>query len=117
MFDSPQTSQVKSEFDFGTLSTGSLPNPDANAQSAAQSNATPGPLPPVKADAGDWDAMFSDLKPAGSDSPKEEERPEAKRTESNDDDPMLKQLVGMGYTRDQSLSALEKYDYNLERVS
>ena len=117
VFDSPQTSQVKSEFDFGTLSTGSLPNADANAQAAAESNATPGPLPPVKADAGDWDAMFSDLKPAGSGSPKEEERPEAKRTESGDDDPMLKQLVGMGYTRDQSLSALEKYDYNLERVS
>lgn len=119
MFDSPQTSQVKSDFDFGTLSTGSLPsaNANANAQAAAESNATPGPLPPVKADAGDWDAMFSDLKPAGSDSPKDEERPETKRMESSDDDPMLKHLVGMGYTRDQSLSALEKYDYNLERVS
>lgn len=117
VFDSPQPSQMKSEstYDFGTLSTGSLPN--ANAQAAAESNATPGPLPPVKADAGDWDAMFSELEPAGNGSPKEEERPGAKRADTGDDDPMLKQLVGMGYTRDQSVSALEKYDYNLERVS
>lgn len=119
VFDSPQPSQVKSEstFDFGTLSTGSLPNANANAQAqaAAESNATPGPLPPVKADTGDWDAMFSGLEPAGSESP-QEERPAAKRAET-DDDPMLKQLVGMGYSRDQAVGALEKYDYNLERVS
>ena len=117
VFDSPQPSQVKSEsFDFGTLSTGSLPHPDANAQAAAESNATPGPIPPVKADTGDWDAMFSGLEPAGSGEPEEEKRPAAKRADT-DDDPMLKQLVGMGYPRDSALGALEKYDYNLERVS
>lgn len=33
------------------------------------------------------------------------------------DDPILKNLTGMGYARDDALKALEKYDYNLERVS
>lgn len=33
------------------------------------------------------------------------------------DDPILKNLTSMGYSRSDALSALEKYDYNLERVS
>ena len=33
------------------------------------------------------------------------------------DDPILKNLTGMGYSRADALAALEKYDYNLERVS
>jgi epidermal growth factor receptor substrate 15 len=32
------------------------------------------------------------------------------------DDPILKNLTGMGYPRNDALAALEKYDYNLERV-
>ena len=32
------------------------------------------------------------------------------------DDPILKRLTGMGYPREQSLSALEKFDYNLDKV-
>ncbi len=33
------------------------------------------------------------------------------------DDPILKELRDMGYERKDALAALEKYDYNLERVS
>jgi epidermal growth factor receptor substrate 15 len=33
------------------------------------------------------------------------------------DDPILKNLTSMGYPRGDALAALEKYDYNLERVS
>jgi epidermal growth factor receptor substrate 15 len=33
------------------------------------------------------------------------------------DDPILKRLTGMGYPRDQSLDALEKFDYNIDKVS
>lgn len=33
------------------------------------------------------------------------------------DDPILKSLTSMGYPRDQALGALEKYDYNLDKVS
>ncbi|KAL9050379.1 MAG: hypothetical protein Q9162_006659 [Coniocarpon cinnabarinum] len=32
------------------------------------------------------------------------------------DDPILKSLTGMGYPREKALAALEKYDYNLEKV-
>ncbi|MCJ1474984.1 hypothetical protein MMC13_003644 [Lambiella insularis] len=33
------------------------------------------------------------------------------------DDPILKRLTGMGYPRDESLSALEKFDYNLDKAA
>ncbi|KAK4142000.1 uncharacterized protein C8A04DRAFT_38654 [Dichotomopilus funicola] len=36
--------------------------------------------------------------------------------EGEHDDPILKNLTGMGYSRKEALAALEKYDYNLERV-
>ena len=32
------------------------------------------------------------------------------------DDPILKRLTGMGYSRDVSVAALEKFDYNLDKV-
>lgn len=32
------------------------------------------------------------------------------------DDPILKSLTGMGYAREKALAALEKYDYNLDKV-
>jgi len=32
------------------------------------------------------------------------------------DDPILKRLTGMGYSREKALDALEKYDYDINRV-
>ena len=32
------------------------------------------------------------------------------------DDPILKDLMGLGYSRNYSVAALEKFDYNLEKV-
>lgn len=49
-----------------------------------------------------------------------EERPAPGRalTESGEhDDPIVKNLTSMGYSRQDAVKALEKYDYNLERVS
>ena len=37
-------------------------------------------------------------------------------TGTEHDDPILKRLTGMGYPRDESLQALEKFDYNLDKV-
>ena len=37
-------------------------------------------------------------------------------TGTEHDDPIVKQLTGMGYSRDVSVAALEKYDYNLGKV-
>ena len=38
-------------------------------------------------------------------------------TGTEHDDPFLKRLTGMGYPRDEALNALEKYDYNMDKVS
>jgi epidermal growth factor receptor substrate 15 len=85
----------------------------------------------------DWDAIFADLngpapaattaaepaKPLGNGTTAAAattERPAIGRalTETGvHDDPILKNLTGMGYARNDALAALEKYDYNLERVS
>jgi epidermal growth factor receptor substrate 15 len=81
----------------------------------------------------DWDAIFAGLdvptttestdiaKPIGNGtSSSSVERPQLGRalTEAGvHDDPILKNLTGMGYPRKEALAALEKYDYNLERVS
>lgn len=95
-------------------------------------------------DAHDWDAIFAGLgEPASTTAPvptneleptstsakttnganlnvSAPERPAIGRalTEAGvHDDPILKSLMALGYSRPDSLSALEKYDYNLERVS
>ena len=83
----------------------------------------------------DWDAIFANLdapahpattaepaKPVGNGTAEAEakERPAIGRalTETGvHDDPILKNLTTMGYARNDALAALEKYDYNLERVS
>jgi len=47
-------------------------------------------------------------------------RPQAGRALSQGtehDDPILKRLTGMGYSRDESLAALERFDYNIDKVS
>lgn len=36
--------------------------------------------------------------------------------ETEHDDPILKRLTGMGYSRQESLAALETYDYNIDKV-
>jgi epidermal growth factor receptor substrate 15 len=133
VFDSsPPASQTKSEstafgvessFDFGAASTTSAAGttPAADSTGLAQKTA---PTPP---DAHDWDAIFATLEPpsdtaggSSSQSPKEARpvAPGRALTEGGEhDDPILKNLTSMGYSRADALLALEKYDYNLERVS
>ena len=36
---------------------------------------------------------------------------------TTNDDPILQKLTSMGYARSVALNALEKYDYNVDRVS
>ncbi|KAF2221413.1 hypothetical protein BDZ85DRAFT_221317 [Elsinoe ampelina] len=46
-------------------------------------------------------------------------RPDVERTmseSSEHDDPILKRLTGMGYTRQKALDALEKYDYDINKA-
>jgi epidermal growth factor receptor substrate 15 len=99
---------------------------------------SPGPTTATTAavnDSHDWDAIFAGLDGPGTEAaapPATEpskplgngtgapERPQIGRalTEAGvHDDPILKNLTTMGYKRADALAALEKYDYNLERVS
>ncbi|GKT57223.1 UBA/TS-N domain-containing protein [Colletotrichum tofieldiae] len=132
VFDSsPPPSQAKTEstafgqessYDFGSVS----PNPAAGANAGASAKGTGAP------EAQDWDAIFASLD-SPSDAnvnpttsapapapPAEEARPAPGRalTQSGEhDDPILKNLTSMGYSREDSILALEKYDYNLERAA
>ncbi|OAA80331.1 EF hand domain protein [Akanthomyces lecanii RCEF 1005] len=119
-FDSPPASQAKGDHGgFGNESSFDfIPSNPAGAESKG-------------AESHDWDAIFSGLDssdPAGStaaDSKKDEskllDRPPAVGRALTDkgehDDPILKSLTGMGYSRPDALAALEKYDYNLERAA
>ena len=92
----------------------------------------------------DWDAMFAGLEtpqntngvqaeskpaqsfslgqlqpPGGASSSTQPSKPPLARaisTGTDHDDPILKRLTGMGYPRDASLKALEKFDYNIDKV-
>jgi epidermal growth factor receptor substrate 15 len=134
MFDSPPQSKdtehsthgngfSSSDGAFGDFT--SSPHPSQPAATTAAVN-----------DSHDWDAIFAGLdgpgteaatppvtetpKPLGNGTSAPPERPQIGRalTEAGvHDDPILKNLTGMGYPRGDALAALEKYDYNLERVS
>jgi len=125
----------ESQFDFvsGTSVSGSTTG--TQQQPTSSGNMTGGAGAP---EAADWDAIFAGLddtprassppttkdgaaeKNAASAVGKESERPNAPgralTEEGEHDDPILKNLTSMGYARADALAALEKYDYNLERV-
>lgn len=122
VFDSPPPSQAKGDHGFGNESSFDfIPSNPAggDAKGAAEGH--------------DWDAIFAGLDSSdpiastAADAKKDDktaattlERPPAVGRALTDkgehDDPILKSLTGMGYSRPDSLAALEKYDYNLERV-
>ena len=55
----------------------------------------------------------------GQAAPKATQKPSLRRVTTEDteqDDPILKRLTGMGFSRDESLQALENFDYNLDKV-
>ena len=129
VFDSsPPASQTKSDSTaFGNESS-------FDFVSAPSSGAPQAPAPGTQqkaADTHDWDAIFSGLDspsaaaatPVVSEKPASPQlgtapKPAGKDTDPfPNDDPILKNLTSMGYSRDAAVSALEKYDYNLERVS
>ena len=123
VFDSsPPPSQTKSESAFGNESSFDfIPSNPAGAPPSQQQKNT--------GDAHDWDAIFAGLDSSDTAAPTlsgdgtkptEGDRPDAPGRALTDkgehDDPILKSLTGMGYSRDDAVAALEKYDYNLERV-
>lgn len=135
VFDSsPPSSQTKgasgttapfgqeSSYDFGNTSSVST-----TAAGPGESGNSSLSKPSQPAGSHDWDAIFATLD-APSESltvstppPSKQPEPSPSREKSTtedgkDDDPILKDLTSMGYSRADALLALEKYDYNLERV-
>ncbi|KAM3534335.1 hypothetical protein MY4038_002433 [Beauveria bassiana] len=121
-FDSPPSSQLKSDHGaFGNESSFDfIPSNPAGADSSKN------------AESHDWDAIFSGLDsadPIGSTTAADTKKDEGKTTDrppgigraltdkGEHDDPILKSLTGMGYSRPDSVGALEKYDYDLERAA
>lgn len=135
VFDSsPPASQAKSESTaFGNESSFDFisSNTSSGAPAPASGNQQKG------ADSHDWDAIFAGLDspsataatPAqNNDDPARgntlappDTRPagpgRALTDEGQHDDPILKDLMGLGYPRPAAVQALEKFDYNLEKVS
>jgi len=125
MFDSPPAPK-SSEPSFGTDSAfGNLTSSPQKTSQASNS---------ITNDNNDWDAIFAGLDnpaPSATNGPTQAapaetngtklspERPIVGRALTDTgahDDPILKNLTSMGYSRTDSLAALEKYDYDLERV-
>ena len=129
----PSTSNtIQPSNSFGASeSSASIPKFDFNSPQRSETAAS----------SHDWDAIFSGLDktpslgqsgsgaspftfdqsaPSQSQSLEPPERPQhPARAISNGtehDDPILKTLTGMGYQRDDALKALEKFDYNLDKV-
>ncbi|KAI0806407.1 hypothetical protein GGR55DRAFT_204374 [Xylaria sp. FL0064] len=124
---------TESSYDFGNISTASTGTASATpiANTSTTAGSAKNPTPPNN---DEWDALFTDLPPAKdstteksteeSKSPTQNLSPErpsfagrALTDEGKHDDPMVKNLTGMGYSRADAVNALEKYDYNLERAA
>lgn len=121
---------MDSSYDFGNVSTppAGSSQPAAGASTAADTNGTGA----KGGDSHDWDAMFADLDKPGTEAvttddeagkgldpgrPSLQDAGRALTQEGVHDDPILKNLTGMGYSRTDAVNALEKYDYNLERAA
>lgn len=119
---------TSSDFDNfnNTLNAPSAPDHSAKPAISGVANTQP-------ATEHDWDAIFAPLdqsqslgtgsngagagsKP-GQPSPRDERAPGWALAADGEDDLILQRLTGMGFPRDASLDALERFDYNIDKVS
>lgn len=122
-FDSPaQKHGASSSTDAGQTGSSEFFAFDNNAQSStAQAVGSPNGGD-AKAGNPDWDALFAPLdnaKPAAEEAANGSDPKQpgwALATDSGEDDQILKRLTGMGFPREASLTALEQFDYNLDKV-
>lgn len=122
-FDAPQqkaTSKSQSPADFFNFDNNvKAPSPGGPQSTTATSSQNH-----------DWDALFAPLDnptvPGGfpnGNHPTHDQESSDKREPgwalsagTGEDDQILQRLTGMGFPRDDSLSALEKFDYNIDKV-
>jgi epidermal growth factor receptor substrate 15 len=121
-FDSPsQKQQAVSGADASQSSSSQFFAFDNNVHaSAAPPVGSPNEGEPKPA-SHEWDALFAPLNNSKPDAGEDSNGAKSKEPGwalNNDtgDDLILQRLTGMGFTRDESLDALEKYDYNLDKV-
>lgn len=118
----PSNPQGSSDF-FTFDNNVHAPSPGTSAQ--------PSTSPTAKSPDHDWDALFAPLDnptvpgdwPNGSSNTDPSQAVNDKKEpgwalapDTGDDDQILQRLTGMGFPREQSLDALEKFDYNLDKV-
>ena len=142
-FDSPSTSRHTAQ-SSNTLPADAFADFESSITGAGSSSRQPAPSS-TETPSHDWDAIFAGLdtpqnngvqgelgprdfstsigqnqgSQAAREEPKAAGKPSLNRVLSEDteqDDPILKRLTGMGYPRQESLQALEKFDYNLDKV-
>ena len=111
---SRQPSQPTSSHDWDAMFAGLDSSTGGNSHSFPQPNIPPKEqLSPTSANQG-FGAASSSLSAGEASKPP---LARAVSTGTEHDDPILKRLTGMGYRRDESLSALERFDYNIDKVS
>lgn len=139
--DEPQSHEAKNttDFDFSFDSPSqkqqAVSGADVDQSSSSQffafdNNVHASAAPPVgspsegesKPAAHEWDALFAPLDNSKPDTGEDSNEAKSKQpgwalnNDTGEDDLILQRLTGMGFTRDESLDALEKYDYNLDKV-
>lgn len=144
VFDSPAASRHTAQSSSTFLQTDSFTNFPASNIGGSGLGSSTHMQPPQETPSHDWDAIFAGLdttqqndgpkpdlpprqpgftpsKPAPSGFGSETsnlKRPEPKRAMTEEhDDPIVKRLTGMGYDRQDSVKALEDFDYNIDKVS
>ncbi|OLL24826.1 putative calcium-binding protein [Neolecta irregularis DAH-3] len=70
----------------------------------------------IESKASDFDAIFAGFDKTAPDVSLDKDAPELKKPSMNDD-PMVKELMGMGFPRVAAIGALEKHNYDLSRAS
>jgi epidermal growth factor receptor substrate 15 len=130
----PNAFGIESSYDFGSVSqTSNATAGGSSSTPVANNSASPAKAAPISENH-DWDAIFASLdspseaangaktidetkKPQSMSPPRPTPIGRALTEEGTHDDPIVKNLTGMGYSRSDAINALEKYNYNLDRVS
>lgn len=140
--DEPQSHEAKNttDFDFSFDSPSqkqqAVSGADVDQSSSSQffafdNNVHASAAPPVgspsegeaKPASHEWDALFAPLDNSKPDTGEDSNGAKSKQpgwalnNDTGEDDLILQRLTGMGFTRDESLDALEKYDYNLDKAA
>ncbi|PWY86873.1 UBA/TS-N domain protein [Aspergillus heteromorphus CBS 117.55] len=128
-FDNPSAQKISNNADGNAASE--FFNFDKNVSSSPPGSATLPSDSNAKSQTHDWEALFAPLDNAGAAasgtngvSNPAELAPSAGNSKApgwalqtgTEDDQILQRLTGMGFPRDESLDALEKFDYNLDKV-